>query len=110
MNDETVPQSVLFPDLFERPVTAIFDQAHASTDGGAVLLTAGAYVLLQEVRLRAARTRWARAQVATLRLRLLKLGVQVVTSVRRIVLHLPRDAADRAAWCHIACGLGARPG
>ena len=75
-----------------------------------VLLTAGAYVLLQEVRLRAARTRWARAQVATLRLRLLKLGVQVVTSVRRIVLHLPRDAADRAAWCHIACGLGARPG
>jgi len=38
-----------------------------------------------EVRRRAARTRWARAQVATLRLRLLKLGAHVVTSVRRIV-------------------------
>jgi hypothetical protein len=75
-----------------------------------VLLTAAAYMLWQEVRLRAARTRYARAQVATLRLRLLKLGVHVVTSVRRIVLHLPRDAADRAAWCHIACQLGARPG
>ncbi|MEO7192064.1 MAG: IS1380 family transposase [Vicinamibacterales bacterium] len=75
-----------------------------------VLLTAGAYILLQELRLHAKRTRWARAQVATLRLRLLKLGVHVAASVRRIVLHLPRAAADRAAWCHIACRLGARPG
>jgi hypothetical protein len=75
-----------------------------------VLLTAAAYILLQEVRLRAARTPWARAQVATLRLRLLKLGVSVVTSVRRIVLHLPRSAPDRATWIRIACRLGARPG
>jgi len=75
-----------------------------------VLLTAAAYILLQEIRLRAARTRWARAQVATLRLRLLKLGVSVVTSVRRIVLHLPLSAPDRATWCRIACQLGARPG
>lgn len=75
-----------------------------------VLLTAAAYMLLQEVRLRAARTRWARAQVATLRLRLLKLGVSVVTSVRRIVLHLPLSAPDRATWTRIACQLGARPG
>jgi hypothetical protein len=75
-----------------------------------VLLTAAAYVLLQELRLRAARTRWARAQVATLRLRLLKLGASVVTSVRRIVVHLPTSAPDRATWCRIACQLGARPG
>ena len=75
-----------------------------------VLLTAAAYMLLQEVRLRAARTRWARAQVATLRLRLLKLGASVVTSVRRIVLHLPLSAPDRATWIRIACLLGARPG
>jgi hypothetical protein len=75
-----------------------------------VLLTAAAYMLLQEVRRRAARTPWARAQVATLRLRLLKLGVSVVTSVRRIVLHLPMSAPDRATWIHIACQLGARPG
>ena len=43
-----------------------------------VLLTAAAYVLLQELRLRAARTAYARAQVTTLRERLLKIGVHVV--------------------------------
>jgi hypothetical protein len=75
-----------------------------------VLLTTAAYILLQEIRRQAARTRWARAQVATLRLRLLKLGAAVVTSVRRIVLHLPISAPDRATWCRIACQLGARPG
>ena len=40
MNDPTVPQTVLFPDLFDRPLVAAFDQAHASSDGGAVLLKA----------------------------------------------------------------------
>jgi hypothetical protein len=75
-----------------------------------VLLTAAAYVLLQEIRLRAARTSCARAQVATLRLRLLKLGVRVVGSVRRIVLHLPISTPDRAAWQRVALSLGARAG
>ncbi len=54
-----------------------------------VLLTAAAYVLMQELRLRAARTACARAQVTWLRDRLLKLGAHVVGSVRRVVLHLP---------------------
>lgn len=45
-----------------------------------VLLTAAAYVLLQELRLRAARTAHARSQVTRLRDRLLKLGVHVVVS------------------------------
>src|SRR5439155_3350045 len=54
-----------------------------------VLLAAAAYVLMQELRLRAARTACAHAQVTTLRERLLKLGVHVVGSVRRLVLHLP---------------------
>jgi Transposase DDE domain group 1 len=75
-----------------------------------VLLTAAAYVLMQELRLRAARTACARAQVATLRERLLKLGVHVVGSVRRIVLHLPTSTPFLAAWCHIARALGARAG
>ncbi|MCY4515186.1 MAG: transposase [Candidatus Tectomicrobia bacterium] len=39
-----------------------------------VLMTAAAYVLMQELRLKARRTGCARAQVGTLRLRLLKLG------------------------------------
>jgi Transposase DDE domain group 1 len=75
-----------------------------------VLLTAAAYVLMQELRLRAARTACARAQVTTLRERLLKLGVHIVRSVRRIVLHLPTSTPDLDAWRHIALGLGARTG
>lgn len=33
-------QSVLFPDLFEKPVVAAFDEDHMSTDAGALLLHA----------------------------------------------------------------------
>jgi hypothetical protein len=75
-----------------------------------VLLTAAAYILMQELRLRAARTSRARAQMGMLRLRLLKLGVRVVGSLRRIILHLPVSVADAAAWQRIALTLGARPG
>jgi hypothetical protein len=75
-----------------------------------VLLTAAAYVLMQELRLRAARTTCARAQVWTLRDRLLKIGAQVVVSVRRVVLHLPSSCPDRDAWSRIAFGFGATAG
>lgn len=75
-----------------------------------VLLTAAAYVLMQELRLRAARTACARLQVTGLRERLLKLGVHVVASVRRLVLHLPTATPDLDAWRHIALALGARTG
>jgi len=75
-----------------------------------VLMTAAAYVLLQEIRMRARRTRWARAQVSTLRERLLKLGVRVVVSVRRIVLHLPASCRDLSDWHRLAQALGARAG
>jgi hypothetical protein len=40
LKDPTVPQSVLFPDLFHKAVLATFDQPHASSDGGALLLKA----------------------------------------------------------------------
>lgn len=72
-----------------------------------VLLTAAAYVLLQEIRLQAARTPYARAQVTTLRDRLLKIGARVVASARRFVLHLPRACPDIRAWQAIARRLGA---
>jgi len=75
-----------------------------------VLLTAAAYVLMQEIRLRAARTACARTQVAGLRERLLKLGVHVVVSVRRIVLHLPTATPFLESWRQIALALGARAG
>lgn len=56
-----------------------------------VSMTAAAYVLMQELRLGLAGTTSARALVSILRERLLKIGVQVVASVRRIVLHLPQS-------------------
>jgi len=74
------------------------------------LLSAAAYVLFQELRLRAAGTACARSQVWTLRERLLKLGVWLERSVRRVVLHLPDSAPWRVQWNHIARSLGASPG
>ena len=42
MRDDTTRQSVLFSDrdLFGKPLVAMFDQPHASSDGGAILLKA----------------------------------------------------------------------
>ena len=74
-----------------------------------VLLTAAAYVLMQELRGKAAGTSLARAQVSTLRERLLKLGARIERSVRRIVLHLPSSFAYRNEWQRIALALGAAP-
>lgn len=75
-----------------------------------VLLTAAAYVLMQELRLRAARTSCARAQVQTLRERLIKIGARVVESVRRIVLHLPASYPFLDPWRRVALSLGATSG
>lgn len=74
-----------------------------------VLLAAAAYVLMQELRIKAARTSLAQAQVNTLRERLLKLAVWVDKSTRRYVMHLPDTAPWRSEWCRIARQLGAVP-
>ena len=73
------------------------------------LLSAAAYVLYQELRLRAARTAYRCAQVSTLREHLVKLGAWVQSSVRRIVLHLPASCVHRNDWQIIARSLGAAP-
>ena len=73
-----------------------------------VLMTAAAYVLMQELRLRLARTQYARAQVSTLREHLLKIGVQIVVSVRRIVLQFPQAFPDQAIVHGLALNLGAQ--
>ncbi len=75
-----------------------------------VLLTAAAYVLMQELRLRAARTDCARAQVWTLRERLLKLGARVVVSVRRVMVHLPVSFPFLNSFRKIALSFGALSG
>jgi len=73
-----------------------------------VLMTAAAYVLMQELRLHAARTSLARAQVWTLRDSLLKIGARVSGSVRRLVLHLPTSFPFLGPWGKIAARLGAQ--
>jgi len=75
-----------------------------------VLLTAAAYVLMQELRLHAAHTNCARAQVWTLRERLLKLGSRVLVSVRRVVVHLPASFPFLPTFRQVALALGASPG
>jgi hypothetical protein len=75
-----------------------------------VLLTAAAYVLMQELRLRARGTNCARVQVWTLRERLLKLGARVLVSVRRMVVQLPVSFPFLPAFRRIALALGASPG
>lgn len=72
-----------------------------------VTLTAAAYVLMQELQLRADRTTLAGAQVPRVRQALLTIGVQIVRSVRRLVLHFPQSHPVPAAWTAIARALGA---
>ncbi len=74
------------------------------------LLTAAAYVLLQELRLQAANTSCAHSQVSTLQMRLLKIGVWIKCTVRRVVMHLPDSSPWASDWCHIARRLGAVSG
>jgi hypothetical protein len=53
---DAIPQTVLFPDLFAKPLVATFDQAHASSDGGAILLKAADRRLDRTARLAACLT------------------------------------------------------
>ena len=74
-----------------------------------VTLTAAAFVLLQELQLRADRTPLAGAQIPRLRHALITIGVHVVRSVRRFVLHCPQSHPDHAIWIRLAADLGAVP-
>jgi hypothetical protein len=40
LNEHTITECLLFPDIFDRPVVAKFDQRQGSSDGGAILLQA----------------------------------------------------------------------
>ena len=40
MTKNTTTECLLFPDLLDKPVVVKFDQEHASSDGGALLLKA----------------------------------------------------------------------
>ena len=75
-----------------------------------VLMTAAAYVWMQELRRVAKGTRFASAQVTTLREQLFKVAAWIEVSVRRIVVHLPQAFAAKASWLRIAARLHATPG
>jgi len=72
-----------------------------------VLLTSIAYLLYQELRWRLRRTELRRAQVGTLRERLMKIGARVVGSVRRLVLHCPTSYPWAHLWRAAALAVGA---
>ena len=72
-----------------------------------VLRSAAAYVLMQTLQLAADRTALRHAQATRLRQALLTIGVHVVRSVRRLVLHLPRSHPEQDAWRQVAHHLGA---
>lgn len=67
-----------------------------------LLLHAAAYVLLQGMRRRLAGTALGCAQVATLRLRLLKVGARIVESVRRVRVSLPSAYPWLSHWWRLA--------
>lgn len=87
-----------------------FDRTSCSSFSGNQfrnLLTAAAYVLFQELRAAAAKTAHARAQVPTLRDRLIKIAVSVVESVRRVLLEGPASFPNQHDWFKIATACGA---
>lgn len=70
------------------------------------LLTAAAYILYQQLRHEARKTELARAQVGTLRDRLIKIAATFRESVRRIVLEMPKTFAWYDTWRSLALSLG----
>ena len=72
-----------------------------------LLFSVAAYVLFQALQTVARALGLGAAQVWTLRERLVKIGVWVERSVRRIVLHLPQAFPWREPWCQLAAALPA---
>lgn len=74
-----------------------------------LLLTLAAYVLMQSVAERTSELDLLKAQMATLRERLLKIAVRVRSSVRRISLEFTCHHPWADSWLHAARALGAVP-
>ena len=74
-----------------------------------VLLTATAFVLFQQLRLRFARVAHDRPTTGTMRLRLLKIAVRVESSARRVVMHFAASHVWAKQWLLLARSCGAAP-
>jgi hypothetical protein len=71
-----------------------------------VLMTAAAYVLMQEIQMKARHSDCANAQVSTIRNRLLKLAARVEVSARRVVIHMAEQFPGMPAWWRVALASG----
>jgi hypothetical protein len=74
-----------------------------------VLLTAAAFVLFQQLRLRIERHSHDRPTTGTMRLRLLKIAARVESSARRVVLHFAASHVWARQWLLLARSCGAAP-
>jgi hypothetical protein len=63
-----------------------------------LLLHAAASVLMSALQAALLGTRWAAAQVNTLRVRILKVGARVAETCRKVWLHLPTAFPDQDIW------------
>ena len=72
---------------------------------GRLLMHLAAYVLWTVVRVAAAGTPLAKAQVGTLRLQLLKVAARIVESTRRVWIHLCSSYPYREVWRHVHANL-----
>jgi len=70
-----------------------------------LLLHTAACVLMGVLQEACSGTQWARAQVGTLRSRLLKVGARVVQSCRKVWFHLPSSFPEKKTWRHIRAVL-----
>lgn len=70
-----------------------------------LLLHTAACVLMGVLQQACEGTRWSKAQVGTLRARLLKVAVRVVESCRKIWLHLPTSFPEQTVWHHMLQSL-----
>jgi hypothetical protein len=78
-------------------------------NGFRVLMSSAAYMLLQVLREHAPNDQLRRAQVWTLRERLIKVAARVRVTWRRIHIQLPAASAWRDSFRRLAMNLGAQP-
>ena len=70
-----------------------------------LLMHTAACMLMGVLQNALAGTRWARAQIGTLRTRLLKVGARVVETARKIWFHLPSSFPAQDAWRRMYAAL-----
>jgi Transposase DDE domain group 1 len=75
-----------------------------------LLLSAAACVLWNALQEALCGSAWAKAQIGTLRLQLVKVGARVSRSCRRIWLHLPSSSPSQSLWQHLYRKLLPVPG